>query len=199
MADIATLVESARENFNVLDALKGQAYPEDSVTVDTDVRTGYQINVLRRKIRKLEHDLVGEDDNTERERIDDEINSLQQQIAVLKDKLKETQQTFHLRGIPPQIIESIQTEAREKFGDDGVDFGPGAIWANDNFLAAHILRVESADGSVDEHKWTHEDVATLRGFLPDESFEKVATLMQELSFAASYFDATVTADFLSKS
>jgi hypothetical protein len=189
MTDFDALVTEATNprTFSVLDAIKSRSYPQDIVTVYTDVNSAYDIHRIEEKIADLTDA--------------DQINALDQVIAEFKDKIKASALTFRMRGLPREQIDAINDEAHLKFpwtdktAPDPVDRGIGGEWVNRSFIAAHIVDVTDADGNVDSHKWNADEVAVLRGRLPDESFLALIRLMQELSFAATYFDASVTPDF----
>ena len=183
MSDIAALVEAAKAKgtFNVLDAAKGRGYPQDIVTVYTDTDIAYKIKALHKSVADELDDAV--------------VNAVDEQIKELQAELKAGSLTFLLRGIAPGAISSIQEEGKVKYDD--IDMGPGAEWCNFSFLAAHIVSVTNADNAVDEHHWTVEEVQALHGLLPAESFQQLMGLMYDLTFASAYFDASVTADFLS--
>jgi hypothetical protein len=181
LTDVVDLVSAAKEQgtFSILDAIKGRGYPSDSETVYTDVEAAYEVN-------RLEEQINDSKDSKEVDR----LVAVQQEY---KDRVKASALTFKMRGINEGVIDGIKKEAQGKFED--IWTGEGAQWCNDRYLAAHIVEVSDAEGNVDEHKWTGEEVEGLRFLLPRESFETLTTLMHKLTFAASYFDASVTPDF----
>lgn len=171
------------KTFSVIDAAKGTAYPTKDVTVFTDQDTAF-------KIALLEFEASETDD-------DDEVNAIDAQIEALREKIKETALTFHMRGISRGMRIAVEQEIKEKkFGEDT----DGRIrYSNAAHLAAHIIRVTNAQGAVDERVFSTDDALELVASLPDESTDKLFHTMQELTFQAAYFDAAVSADFLSKS
>jgi hypothetical protein len=194
MTDIAALVNDAKAKgtFSVLDAARGnRSYPQDIKTVYTDVAAAYEV----KRLEKLDK---GEKDREVHE-------SIVAQIEDAKERVRKSALTFRLRGIGEGTKDSIRDEALAKFPEvqdqfgnrtsGGPDYGEGAVWNNDKTLAEHIIDVTDADGYVDEHHWTPEEIAELRETLPPESFGSIVELMFELSFAAAYFDASVTPDF----
>lgn len=191
MTDFDAIIAAAQDKgtFNVLDAIKNKAYPQDIVTVYTDVDSAYEIHRLEKQIADL-----GDNDH-------EQINQLDDVIANLKENIKASSLTFRLRGIGRDLKDAINDEAHLKFPwedrskADPVDLGEGAEWCNRSYLAAHIVDVTDANGAVDSHKWDEAQISQLRKDLPDEEFLKLLRLMHELSFAATYFDASVTPDF----
>lgn len=171
------------KTFSVLDAAKGSSYPSDDVTVYTNQKAAHQI-------ARLEFEINETDD-------DARVNELDAQIAVLRDEVLASQLTFHMRGISPGTRTAVQQQVKErKFGEDT---DGRTRFSNAAYLAAHIVRVTNAEGAVDERVFEADEVVELVKALPDESVEDLYEKMQELTFRAAYFDAAVSADFLSKS
>jgi len=170
------------KTFSVLDAAKGRSYPTDEVTVYTDVASLYLLNELDTTVNDAE---TGE-----------EANAVEPEIAELREKIKASAMTFHLRGFSPGVRESINDEARAKFGEDvNLDEGDPLVWRLNRFINESIIRATNVEGAVDEHRWTYDDVVALRGILPDEESVKIQDLMLELSFKSWQFDEAVNADF----
>lgn len=179
--DFAAIVEAAQDKrtFDVLGFAKGRKYPQDIVTVYTDAESGY-------RAKHLSEILNDENDNEKREEIAEEIRAAW--AAVEASAL-----TFHLRGISQGAVEAIITEAGGKF-DNTVE-GPGAQWCNFRYIGENIVSVTNAEGAVDNHHWSFEDVSELHAYLPSDEFKKIAALTDELTFAAAFVDASVTPDF----
>jgi hypothetical protein len=171
MTDIAALVNDAKAKgtFSVLDAARGnRSYPQDIKTVYTDVAAAYEV----KRLEKLDK---GEKDREVHE-------SIVAQIEDAKERVRKSALTFRLRGIGEGTKDSIRDEALAKFPEVQDQFGNRTSGGPDY-------------GYVDEHHWTPEEIAELRETLPPESFGSIVELMFELSFAAAYFDASVTPDF----
>jgi hypothetical protein len=181
MTDFDAIISAAQDQktFSVLDVAKGRGYPQDIVTVYTDAESGY-------RAARLIDDLNDIEDNDERDRVAAEIRDL---LA----KVEESALTFHMRGIGQGTVEAINREAGGLFEDTIT--GPGAQWCNFKYIAENIISVTNADGAVDQHHWSVEDVEALHDLLPKESFARIAQMTDELTFASAYFDATTTSDF----
>ena len=183
---MSNIVETAldKKTFSVLDVVTGAAYPTDTVTIYTDHESAY-------KIRQLEvADSTEEDPEKSNERAE--------QIAQLRQKVKDSGLTFHVRGYPPQVTKDIHTEAQAKFKLDAEEPGDpnkAAEWAVHKGLAEAIVKVEKSDGSVDEHKWTPEEVGQFRGMVLESEFDRLFLKTQEVIFAGIAFDSAVNADF----
>lgn len=180
MSDILTLVDDAKKSFNVLEAARGRSYPQDIISVYTDAESAYQVNKLEKRIN----------DSTD----NDELEALAAEQDGYKKKVKDSILTFHLRGINPGQVRIVGEQADEKYPDVN-DVGLRNRWSNFALLAAHIVSVTDADGNVDEHKWTYDDVETLQSWLPDSEFDKIHALMLDLTFSAALFESSVNADF----
>lgn len=166
----------SKGTFSIVAAVQGSGttYPVDQVVVNSDLGTAYEIAKLEQKANRP---------NTDIDAIDAEIKTLQ-------DKMKQNSYTFHMRGISPGTDKAIADENPIK-NDDYEQ-------RNYAYLAAHIIKVEDAEGAVDEKLFTKEDVATIKAWLPDSEFDKLYSKMNELTFQARYIDNAMSADFLSK-
>lgn len=188
MSGIENVIESVTKaqekgTFSVLDAAAGVAYPTDSVTIFTDVASGYRASMLQNEAAKI--------DDVDR------LNEIDEEIATLVQKIKDTALTFNLRGFNQKVLRGILDSVKTEFED--IDYGPGAERANMKYIATSIESVENAQGEVDNHVWTWEDVANLKGSIPEESFNQLAVKTAQLSLASTYFDEATDADFLSES
>ena len=170
------------KTFSVLDAIQGRSYPEDKVTVYTDLASLYLLT-------NLEKEQASAKDG-------DAANEFNDAIAELREKIKASGLTFHLRGFSTGVTQSINDEARAKFGEDeSLDKGEAFVWRMNKFVAESIIRVENADGELDETRWKVEDVDKLRVYLPDDEWDRLLHLTLNLSFASWEFDQAVNADF----
>lgn len=169
----------SKGKFSVLEVATDRAFPQDIVTIYTDHDAAFKIHRLEQKIADT--------------REGEAVNALDEERNALKEKVKSSALTFHMRGISQGLMDDIQTKAKADFGNE--ETPEKATWVNSAYLANHIISVTDAEGSIDDHKWTAEEVASLKRILPVESFQKLVELMFELTFAARYFDEVVSADF----
>lgn len=195
MTDINTLVDdaTAKGSFSVLDAARGRSYPQDTVSVYTDEEAAYEVH----RLNQVDAD---EKDSAAHE-------SRVAEIDALKERVKASVLTFRMRGVSDKVKDSINKETIAKFGEavisdtgqwisGGADFGDGADWNNAKLLAEHILDVTDAEGNVDSHHWTPEEIIDLRtNVLPEDQFQELVGMLFKLSFAKNWFDASVTPDF----
>lgn len=179
MSDNMIVDAVSKGKFSVLEVAKGRGYPQDIVDVYTDHETAF-------KVHRLEQKIADERDGAK-------VNALDEERKALKEKVKESILTFHMRGIGQGLVDDLQKQANEKFQDGSET--EKVTWLNNLYLAQHIISVTNADDEVDDHRWTSEEIADLKRDLPPESFEKLINLMLDLTFAAKYFDEVVSADF----
>lgn len=190
MTDIDTLVETAQAKgtFSVLDAAKGRAYPEDDTTVYLDSAAAYEFHAI-------ETALADEKDAKTKAALD-------KKRTALKAKVEASALTFHLRGVAPGFVQALLTKATALFpptNDENQDYPENAAqrvrWFENALWVEHIVSATNAAGEVDEHRWTVDEIEELRNLIPGETEEKIMELVNNLSFAAAYFDAVVSADF----
>lgn len=173
------------KTFSLLDAVKGRSYPEDTVTIYTDVATAYEVDRLNAAANEAKDG--------------DEANTFDAQLTVAKATLAASAKTVRMRGFAPGVSKSILKEAHALFKvEDGktVDDVPEAFaWVNRRSIAEAIISVTDADGNVDDHHFTVEDIEALENYLPQEEIDKLSNKCYELSFKALAFDASVGSDF----
>lgn len=179
--DALTLVQEAQsaKKFNLADVIKGRGFPEESVTVYVDTESAYELS-------RINEELILLTDPAESE-------PLEARVKELSDKILASKLVFHMRGIDQKQVELIEKQTRKEEGDD---------WLLDYFaglVASNIVKVENAEGEVDERQFTTEEVSELRWGLPSESWEVLIQTMQKLTLASGYFKGLTDAGFLQKS
>lgn len=185
MTDIDTLVAdaTAKGTFDVLAAAQGIAYPEDDIVVYTNTVAAYELHKLEDQIADTEDDAA--------------VNALDARKKELREAIKASALTFHMRGISPGYIKALMAQGRAKFPDvEGVEYNQErAEWFENTIIAEHVTQVTNAAGEQDPRKWVADDIAALKDALPDESYQKLLEGTNALSFAAAYFDVAVSEDF----
>ena len=182
--EVLDLVEEAQKpgNFNLGEFVKGRGYPQDIVEIYVDVESAYELS-------KLNDVLVKTTDEAE-------LEKLEAKAKELSDKIMASKLIFKMRGIDQRQVETIEEKSRKKFPDDD------SAWVLDymtELIAANIVSVEDAKGSIDERVFTGADVEDLRAFLSGEAWEKIVSTMQKLTLATGYFKGLTDAGFLQKS
>ena len=183
--DILDVVEEtkSRSKFNLADAIKGRAFPEDTVDIYLDVESAYKLTQLRDK-------LIVSFDEKDTEELENEVETLAKKISLSK-------LTFKMRGIDQKRVEEIEKETKSVNGIDEND-----DWIHDYMsalIAANIIEVIDASGNVDDHEFTGEEITELRGNLSGEAWDVLVGSMQKLTLATGYFKGLTDAGFLQKS
>lgn len=179
--DILSVVQDAqsKSKFNLADAIKGRGYPEESVDVYLDVASAYELS-------KLNDELISTADPVE-------VKALEEKIEVLKTNIVSSKLTFNMRGIDQKMVEALEAKAQKKHGVEGDEW---VIAYMTSLVAANIVSVVDANGSVDERLFTEEDGENLRGSLSREGWESLVATMQKLTIASGYFKGLTDAGFL---
>lgn len=184
IAEVLDLVKEAQSpnKFNLSEVIKGRGYPEDKVEVYLDVESAYKLDKLNDKLILL---------TTE-----EETAPVEAEAKELADKILESKLTFHMRGIPQSVVEAI--ERKSKVNKSGQDDEVVMEYFS-RIIAASIIKVEDAQGNIDDHQFTHEEVSELRGSFPSESWTALLSAVQKLTLASGYFQGLTDAGFLPKS
>lgn len=182
--EVLSLVETAQAKgvFNLADAIKGKANPTDSVEVYLDYESAYALT-------KINEEIIREIDP-------ENLKPLEEQAAVLAQKIKDSKVTFHMTGIDQAQVEVIESKTREAVQGDEAEWWKTYLCA---LIAANITSVENANGDIDNHVFTTEEVIEIRNSIPAESWEKIMSTMQKLTLATGYFKGLTDAGFLQRS
>ena len=181
--------------FSLLDTVKDRTYPEKDVTIYTDMKSTH--------LRKVLEDEANGLGNTDADKA--RLAVLEEEIQGLEEAIRNSGLIFSLRGLSPSVIENAERTIRQELKDveyDSAEAAEGSFnqRVSDLLMALHIVKVTRVqDGAVDDHTFTADDIASLRASVPFEAWKTIREAMDELTFAAAYFDASVGADFLSKS
>lgn len=174
--------------FSLLDTVKDRTYPEKDVTIYTDMKSTH--------LRKVLDDEANGLGNTDADKV--RMSILEEEIQGLEEAIRNSGLTFSLRGLSPSVVENAEKAVKQELKDADEDTFNQRM--SDLLMALHILKVTRVkDGAVDNHTFTADDIAGLREAVPFEAWKTIREAMDELTFAAAYFDASVSADFLSKS
>lgn len=177
--------------FSLVDTIKGRTIATKDVTIATDIRAMHLRQVLEDEANSLDTRVEGGKERME---------VLEKEIAELEKVIAESSLTFHLKGLLPHVIEETEDEVDAEIKAGKVKEDDRLVRLSDAYMAKHIEAVtRDSDGARDERVFEADDMATMRGYIPFEAWKKIRLAMDELTFAAAYFDASVSADFLSKS
>lgn len=182
--DVLKLVEEAQSQskFNLADVIKGRGFPEDTVDIYLDAESAYELT-------KLNQEII---DGLEGEYAEE----AEAKAGELAKKILASRLTFHMRGISQGLVEAIEKKSRVNKSDDQESF---IIEYFSRLIAATIVKVEDAEGNIDNRNFTLEDVEALRDSLPSESWEMLVAATQKLTLASGYFKGLTDAGFLPKS
>lgn len=179
----------SKKVFNLSEVIKGRGYPSKDATIYLDADSAFRLSEIDDELNNyVEDDL--------REKLEAEA----QQLA---EKIKESALTFTMRGVSQKIVEDIMKKANEKFPNREDDNSEdGQLWLRyyiSSLIASNLIRVTSADGGVDEHIFTPEEMMEIRETLTQDSWNVLVETMQRLTLASGYFDQLTDAGFLPKS
>jgi hypothetical protein len=183
--EILELVKEAQSptKFKLENVIKGVGYPEETVDVYLDVDSAYKLSKI--------NDQLGSVIDVE------ESEKLEALVPELVEKINGSKLTFHMRGIDQKQVEAIEEKAKRD--NDGEETDEWLIDYMCALVAANIIKVEYADGSIEEAAMTLEEAKELRGSLPMEAWDRISTTMQKLTLATGYFRGLTDAGFLQKS
>lgn len=180
-----------------LDAfVQGRGFPTDTVTVFTNDDAAHKLAKVNARLTE-----IAQNPAHTKKPLKDEFALLETQASELKDAIRASALTFHLRGISPGHIKKItkdvvKDQAKE---DNAWDEGEAEDILNFRWLTPHIIKVVNASGDADERVFTEERVENLANLLPTSEWKKLTEAVSDLSFKSVVFDAAVDAGFLPKS
>lgn len=176
------------KTFDLFGFLDGRAYPEDDVVVYTDEQSAYEVGENNQKIEDIRISLKNTGiTDAERKRREKSIKDLEKANEGLGEKIKSTRLVFHMRGLPPEII----NELSEKH-NDSMD---GTL----EIMGAMIQWVTDAEGRRDSRLYDLDAVKALRGKIPPSSFLKMIEKTNSLLMASLAFNEMTDEGFLAKS
>ncbi len=215
MSDIEEMVERAKApgKFNIVDVLKGRAYPTDEVEIFIDEGVAFIAADIEDAIRKIAQKM-----DTEKEKAKlDEMLAKHDALLAQKDELvKEmggTRYVFHLQGISEGERDDIWKKSTERYpvkhetdrnpltgkvdrtevqSPERDKYFTGLLWQ------AHIKKIVDPQGN-EQDGITVEDAFELRRSLPLASIGKITEAIEKMRAATAVFMMTVDEDFLAKS
>ena len=178
--------------FNLAEVIKGRGYPEREVNIYTDAAAAYKLVDLDEKMKALKG------------KKPEEYAKLEAEAQKVAEQLQKSKLTFLMRGVGQGIVEKVSEEADAKYGKvKTADENENAeLWMREyisGLVAANIVQVTDADGNIDKHEFTTEEVLTIRNNIPAEAWGVLVATMQKLTLATGYFKGLTDAGFLPKS
>lgn len=185
--EVISLVADAQKKnvFNLADAIKGRSAPEKVITVYTDVQSALELQEIDKKMSDFKY-------------VEDaaEFKKLEDRALELTEKISKSKLIFHMRGIDQEATEKVTDFGGDRMADGTLDFAKDYTCA---LVAANIVKVEDADGNLDERKFTLEDGRSLYKSLPVEGWLTLVNTMEQLTLATGIFKGITDAGFLPKS
>lgn len=185
--EVVSLVADAQKKnvFNLADAIKGRSAPEKVITVYTDMQSALDLKEVNEKMSDFKYIM------------DESLYAgLEAEAKSLTEKLSKSKLTFYMRGIDQEATEKVTDFGGDRIADGTLEFAKEYTCA---LVAANIVKVEDADGNVDERKFTLEDGKALYKNLPVEAWMTLVNTMEQLTLATGIFRGITDAGFLPKS
>lgn len=186
IGEILNLVEEAqkRGKFNLVDAIKGRAYPEKQVIIYTDAVAAQKLFDLDKQMSNVAsmQDL-------------ETYAKLEKEAEILAEEVKQSKLIFNMVGLPQDKVDAINDSVQQ-------DEESGLSWSRHyvaSLVAASIKSVENANGEIDERDFTPEDGKALYYALPHESWQALSRTVEQLTLATGIFKGITDAGFLQKS
>ena len=177
--------------FNLAEVIQGRGYPEREVHIYTDAASAYKLVELDDKMKAIQGKDV------------EEYTRLENEAQEVAEALQKSKLSFLMRGVGQGTVEKVSEEVDARHGKATDNEGANAeIWMRDyisGLVASNIVRVTNAEGGVDEHQFTLDEVLTIRNNLPAEAWGVLVATMQKLTLATGYFKGLTDAGFLPKS
>lgn len=179
----------SKKVFNLSEVIKGRGYPTKDATIYLDADSAFRLAELDDELNNFMEDDV-------REKLDAEAKEL-------AEKVKASALTFTMRGVSQKIVEDIMKKTNEKYPNrQDENSEDNELWLRfyiSSLIASNLIRVTSADGAVDEHVFTPEEIMDLRDTIAQDSWGVLVETMQRLTLASGYFEQLTDAGFLPKS
>lgn len=178
--------------FNLSEVIKGRGYPTKEVSVYIDGEAAFQLVELEDRMQELS-DAV---------KAGPEYEELEKAANELAERVQKSKLIFTMRGVNQGIVERITDKADELYGNDGDPMDRDDAWFRyyiTSLVAANVVKVENADGEIDERVFEYEDMLDIRNNIPVEAWGVLVNTMQKLTLAGGYFKELTDAGFLPKS
>lgn len=186
------LVEDARAQgvFNLSEVIKGRGYPSKEVTIYLDADAAFQLS-------ELNDQMIFYVD-------DDKAEEFEKKVEELVARIKKSAITFIMRGVSQKMVETTIDKVNEKIAppEGRREYSENDEWLKlyiASLVALNIVKVLDADGNVDSHQYSAEEVLELRQSLTQDSWNMIVETMQKLTLASGYFEHAMDSGFLPKS
>ena len=168
------------KTFDLFEFIEGRSYPSEDVTVYTDAAGVFDLEKIEEKIANTTDP--------------DEVDRLDAETLAIKERIRESALTFHLRGVPGPILKDVDSKVEAKF--DNPESNEASAFRMGSTLALQITGVTRADGATDTRVWDSETSERVIASLPPGEGVKLLRSVIELSLKSrSFEDFEVTPDF----
>lgn len=203
-ATVEEIVTEAKKPgvFNIIEVVKGRAYPSDSVTVYFNEDIAYKAAKLNERIKEEAGTLSSEEYAELDAELKDAVAALEAEKYVFEIKgISEGRRAelleLSIAQFPLEYDEQKNPFTGEVTRTEREDRGRDALFTN--FLwAEHISKIVAPNGD-EQNSITAEEVRQLREALPLASAAAINEAIEKLRVSTAVFMASVDEDFLAKS
>lgn len=182
------------KTFDLGAVLQGRSYPEAEVPFYLDEASALKLSRLERRIARLE--LLA---------MEDDAKAMAEEVEALKQAIRGSQYTYHLRGIPNKVRNDVLKKSLEKYPRERDFLGTeldnddrDALFAT---LLWHAMTVKIVDpDGAEQTNLTVDQIQQVRDYLPITAINDIQEGINELtSGAKAGFEAAAQdSDFLSQ-
>jgi hypothetical protein len=215
LSDIEEMVEEAKKpgKFNIVEAVKGRAYPQLDVEVFIDEDAAYVATQIESEIKKVTDEMDSNSDNEELKKLTESYEEFLAKKNEIIESMGGSRYVFHLQGISEGVRNDLYDKALEKFpmkyetdrnpltGESTkkeIEDEKRNKYFTDMLWSSYILKITAPDGS-EQDGISVEDASELRRSLPIASASKITDAIEKMRVATAVFMLSVDEDFLAKS
>ena len=215
MSDIEEMVEEAKKpgKFNIVEAVKGRAYPQLDVEVFIDEDAAYVATQIESEIKKVTDEMDSNSDNEELKKLTESYEEFLAKKNEIIESMGGSRYVFHLQGISEGVRNDLYDKALEKFpmkyetdrnpltGESTkkeIEDEKRNKYFTDMLWSSYIVKITAPDGS-EQDGISVEDASELRRSLPIASASKITDAIEKMRVATAVFMLSVDEDFLAKS
>lgn len=192
--------------FNIVEAIKGRAYPSTKVDVFLDEDTAFRASEIQEQIQLLTNTADDSD-------VIDEIDALKAELDVIVKEIEASKYVFLVGGISEGEREDLLNKAIEKFPieyDESKNPFTGEVTkteaenkSRDRYFTsllwgAQIRKITAPDGA-EQVNIPIATIEELRRSLPIAAIAKINEAVEKVRVSTAVFMAKVNEDFLAKS
>lgn len=186
-------VTPSHETFDILDALQGATFPEDTVDFFLDENLNYLVNKTNNELKQLEY--RGQTEKAE---------SLKKHRDELLESAVSKKFTATVRAVPDNVREAIDVETEEKhpaeqdiYGREKTSPERDAFFMA-KYWAAHVVKITNPTG-VSQIGMTFDQASAFRKTAPRSAVLAIQDKINELysGSKAGYQDIVQESNFLS--